>query len=259
MDLREKLYKSEYDHLHELVKQPDWYLRFGKFKQVRALAIGAVQAAQGGSITERYQQAKTQLVDIFETLLLEQAIRLGQPGENLVNLDEDRLPVSQIAIHHSSRAEGITTSKLNALHLLRLYLPEYQNKSEIFQNDDGSYQPLHSGHFDANGSQVFYGYHWRVNQDGSYERLLDDSALGWHAGDYEVNRRSVGICIDDDLTNKQPSEEAIEGVVGIITRDYPDITITDRSLIGHRAVFPTECPGHLFETAWKSTLLRRLG
>ena len=255
----EKLYKSEYESTKELVQNPDWYLEFGRVRKARMLGLGALQAAMSGNIREAADHAKQQTLNVFEQLLEEHSVRIGDPHtDELDNQDEDRQPITQIVIHHSSRAEGLSLSALNAMHLLRLYLPVYQNKQRPVLNSTGQHQPIYSGHFDEVGEQVFYGYHWKVGQDGRVDRLLDDSALGWHAGNWEVNKRSVGICIDDDLAHKNPTEDALNAVAAIISTHYADIATSESAIIGHKEASETACPGDHFIDGWKNELVRRV-
>ncbi len=257
----EKLYKNEYERTRELVQAPDWYLEFGRVRKVRSLALGAIQAAFSGNITEAASLAKRQTIDIFEQLLAEHEVRLGIPGQDeLDNHDEDREAISQIVIHHSSRAEGISLPNLSALQLLSLYVPRYQSKSAPVLNSQNQRQPIFSGHFNDKGEQVFYGYHWLVGKDGKKTRLLADDEIGWHAGNWEVNKRSAAICIDDDLAHSSPTDEALESVAQIIRDDYPAVEVTPTAIVGHNeaTLSSTECPGDQFVDGWKSQLLERV-
>ncbi len=259
MDLSETLGRHELDRMREVVRHPDWYHELGKVHKVRSLGLGAVQAALGGSITEAGKQVKENLVTMFEQLLAEEVVALGGPDQNLEDWDGERQPVDTIVIHHTSREPGLTTKRLNALHLLRLYVPRYQSETSPVLTSDGTSQPIYSGHFDENGNQVFFAYHWMVRHNGDTERLLDDSLTGWHAGDWDVNCRSVAICIDDDLSSKRPSHEAMDSITEIITREYPEIHISPTSLLGHREIYSkTICPGSEFVDGWKIELLDRL-
>jgi hypothetical protein len=245
------LYKSEFDRTRELVQRPDWYLEFGKLRQLRLLGLGALQATLKGKITRAAEEARNETLAVFEQLLETDQVRLGRPGEEeLDDQDKDRQPIDTVVIHHSSRAEGISLPALNALHLLNLYVPVYQNKKQPVLNSHNEHQPIYSGHFDELGRQVFYGYHWKVERDGTTKRLLPDSALGWHAGNWEINKKSVGICIDDDLASKTPTPESLEAVAGIINEHYTGMTV-----IGHNEASQTVCPGAHFKHGWKLELL----
>lgn len=190
------------------------------------------------------------MVAIFEQLLNTHEVRLGTPGrDDLEDQDEEREPISQIVIHHSSRREGITLSSSNALQLLNLYVPVYQSRDE--------HRPIYSGHFDEAGEQVFYGYHWKIGQDGTAKRLLQDEAIGWHAGSWKVNKRSVGICIDDDLERAVPTEASLRAAAEIIRTCYPHIEPTPETVLGHNQAIElkTTCPGDRFWGGWKDQLL----
>lgn len=185
-------------------------------------------------------------------------MRVGDPSiDELDNHDGYREPVDRIMIHHSGRAEGLTLEQLNALHLLRLYLPRYQ-RGDI-KTSSGELQPIYSAHFDENGKQVFYGYHWKVEQDGSFKRLLPDEALAWHAGDWDMNKRSVAIMVDDDLTDKDPTTDALESVASILSENYRSVNFSPETLLGHRATYNTVCPGNTFDPGWKQKLLAKSG
>lgn len=260
--MSERLFQTEYECLHDIVKEPDWYLKFGMLRKVRLLGLGAVQASRDGNITQTVAYAKRQTLEIFEQLLEEDAVRLGIRGvDELDDNDEGRVPVDQlnrIVIHHSARSEGISLSTLNALQLLRLYVPVYQSKSNPVLDSSGNHQPIYSGHFDVAGKQVFYGYHWKVQQDGTYTRLLDDESLAWHSGVREVNEQSIAICIDDNLEHKNPTDEALEAVARIIREQYSHIEIRPETISGHNEVNTrTVCPGSMFVDGWKRELLSR--
>lgn len=257
MALSERLFASELERIRYLVQSPDWYMDYGKVQKVRALGLGALQSAKSGSIKEARHYAKQQQLDIFELLLEEGSIRIGLPGlDELDNHDEDREQIDRLMIHHSKQADRISLGRLNAMHLLRLYLPRYQQGD--IKTVAGELQPIYSGHFDETGNQVFYGYHWKVEQDGRAKRLLPDEALAWHAGDWAMNKRSVAIVIDDDLSEKDPTPESLDAVIDIIAEHYGHLLINAATLLGHRATFNTLCPGATFEEGWKQVILKRL-
>jgi hypothetical protein len=148
-------------------------------------------------------------------------------------------------------------SLLDAMHLLRLYVPVYQNPPADVAAELKN-QPLYSGHFDETGRQVFRAYHWLVRQDGTTERLLEDDKIGWQAGDWDENCRSVAICIDDDLTDARPTPDALEAVAQIIEQHYSQLSISPDTVKGHNEVVDTICPGREFIGGWKTQLLDRL-
>ncbi len=254
MTVSDKLFRSELDRTRDLVQSPEWYMQYGRLQQMRALGLGALQATSSGSIYEARHELVQQQIKVFEQLLIEGAVRIGDPEiDDLENWDKERSSVDRIMIHHTHRSDGLSLSELNAMHLLRLYLPRYRRGD--LMTDDGKHQPIHSAHFDDNGKQVFYGYHWKVEQDGSSKQLLPDAALLWHAGKWEMNQRSVSIVIDDDLTDKDPTPESLETVATILSDHYRYVNLTPETLLGHHDSFDTVCPGNTFESSWKQKLL----
>jgi len=253
METYETIFKREYERIKEIVQHSDWYTTFAQRHQDRTLFSKATYLAyphyKDTDITSRLTVA------IFQKLLANDAVQLGDRG--VVDYDAQRMPIETIVIHHSHRAQGITKPELNALHLLRLYVPVYQNMASSLERKEKA-TSIASGHFDDNGKQVFYGYHWKVGQNGEVERLLDDKAIGWHAGNREVNKRSIAICIDDDLTDKHPTPAALEGAAKIIA-DYPQVTPTDLTIRAHCDInTTTTCPGYKFNAEWKTVLLEKL-
>jgi N-acetyl-anhydromuramyl-L-alanine amidase AmpD len=143
------------------------------------------------------------------------------------------------------------------MELLRLYAtffanPTYEADKEI------KGQPIFSGHF-RDGKQVFYPYHWIVRKNGEVEPLLFDNEIGWHAGNWEVNCRSVAIVFDNNFENSTPSKIEIEFVAKLIKEKYPNVT--KERIFGHREInTKTTCPSNLFLTegdkkGWKEDLL----
>src|SRR5216684_6425187 len=109
-----------------------------------------------------------------------------------------------IVIHHTSNPPGLSPDRLSAIGLVRLYGPYFANpKSERDRWLQG--QPIFSGHMRQN-KQVFWPYQWIVRREGRAQRLLYDSEIGWHAGDWDVNCRSVAIALDNDYEETMPSD-----------------------------------------------------
>ena len=79
------------------------------------------------------------------------------------------------------------------------------------------------------------------------------------AGDWEVNCRSVAICIDDDLSISEPTDVILEAVAELIKDNYSNVP--RENILGHREVnLKTECPGNLFlgPNGWKDKFLKIL-
>lgn len=171
------------------------------------------------------------------------------------DFDQWRKPIDTAVIHYTGGQPGISWQTLSAIGFLRQYAHDFTVYDDIFGISIKG-QPIWSGHFRGD-QQVFYAYHWLVRLDGSFERLLDDKYIGWHAGSGEVNSKSVGIVLDGEFVDVEPPEAALDGIISILKENYPNLK--PENILGHREVNPqTVCPGNLFLPVWKQKILDRL-
>ncbi|HEY4518339.1 MAG TPA: peptidoglycan recognition family protein [Candidatus Paceibacterota bacterium] len=183
----------------------------------------------------------------IESGLASNKIFLGSEG---LNWDEERKPIDTVVVHHTSNPASITPQKLSAMQLIRLYASYYASPN--YRERDITGQAIYSNHF-KEGRQVFYAYHWLVHMDGKTERLLNDGEIGWQAGNWDINRRSVAICLDNDFENSSPANHVLSAVAGIIKSHYPQVPAMN--IKGHREINPrTICPGNDFLNIWKTKL-----
>jgi N-acetyl-anhydromuramyl-L-alanine amidase AmpD len=219
------------------LKNPLWYLDLHPEYQ-KLIEYVNNHPEERGSVKEA-------LYSFIDTALENKQISLAQQGPDL---DEERKPIDTIVIHHTKNKSGMTWRRLSAVHLIRLYTG-YEGRKEAQETLFKERKPIYSNHF-RNGEQVFYSYHWLVREDGDTERLLNDSEIGWHAGNWDINCRSVGICIDNDHENSTPSPVVVSAIRSIIDQHYP--TLDKGRIFGHREINPkTTCPGNTFLTEWK--------
>ena len=168
------------------------------------------------------------------------------------DLDEQREPLDTVVIHHTSAAPGYDLNYLNAVHLLNIYTPYFCNPTDEREKDLKG-QPIWSGHF-WRERQVFWGYHWLMRMDGSFEHLLSDHQIGWHSGNWEINKRSVGICLDNDYNHQDPDAETLAKLGQFISSHYRGVK--PERVFGHCEIKAgTTCPGTNFVTGWKPRLL----
>lgn len=177
----------------------------------------------------------------IEALLAEKRVVLGTAGKDW---DSERKPIDTVVIHHTKVESGITWPRLDAMHLLRLYAKAYFSPST---EKEIKGMPVFSHHFRDDGRMIFYAYHWLVRTDGTSERLLHDNEIGWQAGNWDINCRSVGICLDGDFEHSAPRKAMIEGVKKIIRDNYKDVDLV--RIIPHREANPeTTCPGGWYKS-----------
>ena len=221
-------------------QRQDWYLQiYDTFRQLEE------RAEQSDPKTR--SAIKEEIYSFIEDLLLANTIVLGASG---IDWDKEREPIKTIVMHHTQEASGMTLSRLNAMHLIRLYAARYA--SGILKPDCRG-QAIWSDHI-REGQQVFWGYHWLVRLDGTSERLLPDESIARHTGEWAVNKCSIGICIDDDFSHSQPSEVVLRACAKLIKDHYPHIS--QEAIVGHRQVKEGRtCPGELFLSVWRQKLL----
>ncbi len=225
----------------EIIKKPDWYFELvPEFKKLATLH---------NEDRASYENLKEEIYSFFENKLKTGEIALGRNGEDW---DADRKPIDTVVIHHTSNPPGLSEARLSAIELVRLYAPFYFSP---YPEDNLKIkgQPIWSNHM-RDGKQVFWPYHWSIKEDGFAERLLFDNEIGWQAGTWEVNCRSVGICFDGDYEDGQPSEKMLQTAAKLINDNYPGAVV-----IGHNEVnLKTTCPSKLFLDGWKKDLISLL-
>ncbi|HSX05447.1 MAG TPA: peptidoglycan recognition family protein [Candidatus Saccharimonadales bacterium] len=194
------------------------------------------------SPTEQTHALKLTVRRYFAEQLRHGKVALGQTGQDF---DAERQAIDTVVIHHTAgSASNYTLDYLNAVQLLRIYAASYRDTPERRG------RPIWSGHFRGD-QQVFWGYHWFIFEDGRAERILPDDAIGWHSGNWDMNTRSIGICLAGNFMQQPPNAKMLEAAQLIIREHYADPSIR---IIGHREVpRDTTCPGDTF-SAWRAAL-----
>jgi hypothetical protein len=232
----------------KLIGKPDWYIAI-------VPEIDEIRKNMRDKSEREQDACKKELYDFFELHLKNGDIALE---ENPPDADIERQSIDMVVIHHTSNPPGMSRERLSGAELIRLYAPYfYAPKSEADRSMKG--RPIYSGHV-RNGRQVFWPYHWFIRKDGTAERLLEDSEIGWQAGNWDVNRRSVAICFDGDYENSRPSDTELCAAAKLIRERYSGVA--QEKIFGHREINPkTTCPSNLFlsddmRQGWKEDLLR---
>jgi hypothetical protein len=224
------------------LQYPDWYTRLEK--ELRQLFFPVVHN------DPQLKAFRNKVYSLVEELLAGDKIPLAESGPDL---DRERQPVDTVVIHHTEEDPAISLGKLSAIGLVRQYGFEYLENKSPGERVEG--RPVWSGHF-REGKMVFFAYHWLIRPDGRAERLLEDAYIGWHAGNWEVNTRSVGIALSGNYEEAIPPIAQIEAAAKVIGENYPRA-----SILGHREVRQEAiltCPGAYFLTNWKETLLQEV-
>lgn len=224
------------------LQEPDWYQQLIPYIKYTCQQLDEQPR-------EKFVRAVRQMV---ATELTAGQVALAHKGPDL---DKARQPVDTIVIHHTSWRPGYRLDFMEAVQLLNIYAPYYMNPTLRAERGLKG-MPIWSNHF-ADGRQTFLCYHWLMRMNGQFERLLPDRALGWHAGNWEVNRRSVAICLDNDYEAKDPRPAVLAQLAAHIKQNYPQIK--PARIIGHcQCRQGTICPGKNWLDGWKPLLLEKL-
>jgi hypothetical protein len=232
--------RFERKYWEERLTYSDWYVRLEE--ELRTLIFPVVRADPA------LKRFRHQVYELVEEWLESGKLPLAPTGPEL---DGEKRPIDTIVIHHTTEEPDIRLSKLSAIGLVRQYALQYLANNVLGYAVRG--EPIWSGHF-RQGKMVFFAYHWLVRPDGTAERLLEDSYIGWHAGNWLVNTRSAGIALSGDYEQSEPPPAQIEATARLIREHYPQVA--SANILGHcEVVGGTTCPGPLFLQGWKRAFL----
>ncbi|KAJ4445308.1 hypothetical protein ANN_07113 [Periplaneta americana] len=130
------------------------------------------------------------------------------------------LPVPFVLIHHT-------------------YQPGFCNTSTSCERSMRGMQNYHKN--DQKWDDI--GYHFCIGGTGQVYEGRGWDVVGTHAPNY--NSRSIGICFIGDYTNELPTAEMMEVAKSLIECGVErESIVANYTLLGHRQVRSTECPGN---------------
>jgi len=194
---------------------------------------------------------RRQIYDLLGTMLEKGEVPLAQSGPDL---DSDRQPPDTIVIHHTAENPALLLTELSAIGLLRQYGLQYLENDVMDRPVRG--EPVWSGHFRAD-QMVFFAYHWLIRPDGTCDHLLEDNAIGWHAGNWDINTRSIAIALAGNYEHTEPPPAQVAATAQLIQQYYS--TIAPERILGHCEIrHDLTCPGDHFLHGWKTQLLQQV-
>ncbi|MGH2479159.1 MAG: peptidoglycan recognition protein family protein [Ktedonobacteraceae bacterium] len=231
-------------HWESNFRFPDWYTRLEY-----ELTTFIFPVVHDDAATKAWRH---QVYELAGEMLERGEIPLATRGPDL---DSERQPLDTIVIHHTEEDPAISLATLSAIGLLRQYALHYLDDNVLESKVRG--EPIWSGHF-RQGQMVFFAYHWLIRPDGVAERLLEDEAIGWHAGNWDINTRCIGIAFSGNYEHNTPPAIQIAAAAQIIKDSYP--YVPQERILGHCEVRAngTTCPGDRFLSEWKGQLLKQL-
>lgn len=108
-------------------------------------------------------------------------------------------------------------------------------------DDDLSAEQIHASHLALGWSGI--GYHYVIRKDGTVEIGRPEWSVGAHA--YGHNCNTIGIMLCGNFEYATPTIEQIEAVSALVAwlAEKYEVSISDETVIGHRDLIPTVCPG----------------
>ena len=109
--------------------------------------------------------------------------------------------------------------------------------------EEGQYDMVDKSHKRKYGRGI--EYHFFIERDGRELAGKPIEEIGFHAGNWNVNVVSIGICLAGDFTYEVPTEQQIDALVQLVSRLQNIYLIPDNQIFLHREVRlgPTSCPG----------------
>lgn len=139
--------------------------------------------------------------------------------------DQQRKKITVAVLHHTVTPSTYTWKQLSEIGRTRTYQ---------------GYP--HSFHYDPQTKEeTFIAYHYLVYPDGRTRKCLDDADIGWHAGDWEVNTKSIAISFVGDYTKLKPNDKQIKAVADIL-RPYDQAVGGKLQVLNHKEIKATACP-----------------
>lgn len=90
-------------------------------------------------------------------------------------------------------------------------------------------------------------YHYQIDNLGDVYQCLPETEVGYHAGNYPVNLKSIAVCLHGNFEVQEPTKKqlaALKEFITWITTKRPDLPLIVKGTVkGHRDIKATACPG----------------
>lgn len=131
-------------------------------------------------------------------------------------------PITQIIVHHADISLKKTSEQFTKI---------------IDENHKRRLHPTKNGF----GNHI--AYHMLITKDGNVKETRPLDEVGYHAGNWAVNLRSIGICLQGKFEEEEPTEKQLNALQRLITELMGAYSIKHQSVRLHRDIKPTACPG----------------
>ena len=130
--------------------------------------------------------------------------------------------IRQIVIHHSAtKSSQKFTDFIKAI-------------------DRGHKERLHK---EVNGLGNHIAYHYMISPDGVVKETRPLDEVGYHAGRWLTNLKSVGICLQGDFTKEDLPVAQLEAAKTLVFELREKFGVKPEDVLPHKAIKATACPG----------------
>ena len=131
-----------------------------------------------------------------------------------------RRPITTIVVHHTAGMASNDIRRVSA-EISRLHKRKFRKM--------GKSAGLH------------VAYHYLITPNGRVWKVRDPDDIGHHAGNWSVNKRSLGICLVGDFSKHRPTKVQVQSLDTLVRRLQKERRI--KSIIPHSYCRATLCCG----------------
>lgn len=125
-----------------------------------------------------------------------------------------------IIVHHSAVSYGKNPDQFNATNNY------HQSKG-----------------FPRSSLGYYVGYQYEIAKDGTTRQARKDTEPGAHTSQQEMNFNSIGICLDGDFDNEEPTTDQIKSLDALLQGKMLEFSIPKEKVVPHRKYAPKTCWG----------------
>jgi len=89
----------------------------------------------------------------------------------------------------------------------------------------------------------YVGYQYEIAKDGTTRQARKDTEPGAHTSQQEMNYNSIGICLDGDFDNEEPTIAQIKSLDALLQSKMMEFGIPKEKVVPHRKYAPKTCWG----------------
>jgi len=129
----------------------------------------------------------------------------------------DTKTINSIVVHHSASANS-TIQSIDRNHRYRL-------------------------HPYPNGYGYHIAYHFVIDKEGIITKARPLKEVGYHAGNWGVNKTSLGVCLIGNFQYEKPEKKQLQALKNLIVELISGLLNDNIEMFGHKDIKPTSCPG----------------